>query len=152
SQRDLPLLDRPEIKGVTIANADVTFAVPATFGRARVELAHVLIEGRDVFFAREFTTDRWRPFALIPAGEDEMRPFLRAGLRDREQVHARVGMTAVFGTLDAESRGDFFEPAEIEWARKSCADFVRPIAEAIRDFDPMLRPVQSAAGRFSFFE
>ncbi len=83
-QRNLPALNWSEVKGVAVADAEMSFAVAAAPGRVVIELADTLIESGDGFFAREFALGRWRPGTLIPAGKNQMRPFPPAGLRDSQ--------------------------------------------------------------------
>ena len=117
-KRDLPLLARTEIERVIVAHRDVPFTLPSLCGRAAIQLLDSTIEFLDLFFAGELSFFRRRPTPFVPARENQMRPILSLGLRDGEQLHARVRMIPRFVAARAETRGDLFEPAQEQDARK----------------------------------
>ena len=71
-QSDRALLDRPEIKCVAFANADMAFTLPSAPCRTFIELENLLIESGDLLFARELPAGRRWPHAIIPPGENQM--------------------------------------------------------------------------------
>src|SRR5205809_2686126 len=118
------------------------FALTTLTRGAFVELLDAAIEGTNFFLARELRGRRWRPRAFVPAGKNQMRPFLILRVRDCEQLHAGVRMIARGRTRRAERRGRFLKPAQKESARKFHVQTLRPIARNVFDFERVLLPTE----------
>src|SRR5438093_3630627 len=89
SQRDRALLAGAEIERMIFAHAGVAFALTSLARSAFIELLHAALKRANFFRARELRAGRRRPRAFIPAGKNQVRPFLILRLRHGEALHAR---------------------------------------------------------------
>src|ERR1700730_7869487 len=99
-----------------------------------------MVESANLFLARELRAWRRRPRAFVPAGKNQMRPFLILRMRDCEQLHTRIRMIARGRTCRAERRGRFLKPAQKERARKLYIEALGPIACDVFNFQCVLLP------------
>src|SRR5947209_10830711 len=75
-QCDRALFDRSKILGPAFLDAGVTFTLAALSRGALVQSLNAAIECANLFVAGKFVSQRRRPFTFVPAGEDDVRPFL----------------------------------------------------------------------------
>ena len=93
-QRDRALLAGPEIERMVFANTRVALALASLARCALVELLHAVIEGMNFFGACKLRAGWRRPGPLVPAGKNQVRPFLILRACHCEQLHARIRMVA----------------------------------------------------------
>ena len=77
-----------------------------------------------------------------------MRPFLSVGLRNSEELDARVRMIAARFSRCGKGKGDLVQPPQIKRAGKLDFQFIDPIAGSSRYLHPMRLPPESVERGF----
>src|SRR5437868_4111640 len=137
---------------MVFADAGVAFTLASLTRGTFVQLLHAAIEGANFFRARKLSASRRRPGAFVPAGKNQVGPFLILRVRYGEQLHAGIRMIAGRSARRAESGGSFLEPAQKKRARKCGIQTLRPIAAHVRDFKRLLFPAEMREGGVGLFQ